>query len=249
MERNGNSVMMDRRGLTWGLRRRALRVSDSGRNSCFTGTTTLGASVISQSGDTVTLAGNLRATKQLAAGSQSNFFQNSIAHFSEYYTTTAAGSGVRINTTVDTTGTVSLAPTGVYSAVNTANSATYDESFAGDFRAFHTGTGSLAVLHGLRGYVNNSGQSSVSSSRAVEGLIYQVSSAPGATVDADVFYANGTITDGAVTTWTNFRGAIRPFPVERSTRFTAFNSMTPTRSAQPPRWLSGRRAARPSSRN
>jgi hypothetical protein len=173
----------------------------------YAGPTTLGSSLLSQSGDTVVLSGNHRVTSKIALGSQGSFFQGGALNISETYTTEGAGNGIELLNVVSTTGNVSVAVYGVNSVVNSANSAIYDDVFGGSFFLSHTGSGALATARGVRGQISHPGLSTISNARAVEAVINQTGTAPSAITNADLFHANGSILNGSVTTWTNFRGA------------------------------------------
>lgn len=192
----------------------------------FTGSTSLANSILTDSGNTVTSSGSIRATLDLAAGSCSlTGVPNNAVSICESHTDMLAGAvGIQNTQTLNASGASSQNHFGLVSNLNSIGSQNYTGThIAGQFGLAHVGTANLAIGVGVKGVATRSNTGNVTTrlvgvesevlnvaggGTVTEGRGFNAVSAftTGTTTDHSAFYADTpNVAGGTLTNYYGFR--------------------------------------------
>lgn len=172
----------------------------------FTGVSSIGNSILSESGSVVTASGSFRASTRLAAGSTSSTGSSfTTANFAENFTDGSASVVGQSNTFNLTAGSASSANHfGSQTNMTTQGSQNYTGiGFGGNFNFFHSGSGSLLAGVGVEGKALKTSTGPVTVLGGVTGNV--TTSGTGAVTDAIGVNATATLDGGTVTNWYGFK--------------------------------------------
>ena len=191
----------------------------------FTGTSSLANSILSESGNTVTSSGNLRAALTLAAGSCSvNGAANNIAHLCASFTDmTAATAGLNNNIQLNASGASSQNHFGLGTNLTSLGSQNYTGThIAGQFTMAHVASGNLATGIALKGGATKSNVGNVTTLLA--GIESEVAVGSGGSVTESRGYnAKATVSTGVTTTTHSAYYVEQPSVTGTLTNFMGFN--------------------------
>lgn len=169
----------------------------------FTGTSSLANSILSESSNTVTSSGSIRANATLAAGSCSTAgVTSNMVHLCASFTDMTGGATGLSNTTqLNASGASSQNHFGYAGNITSLGSQNYSGiHIGGQFGAFHAGTGTAATLIGLKGIGSRTNTGNLTT--LLTGVASEITNVTGAGTilesrgfDAQAGFTTGTTTD------------------------------------------------------